>query len=91
MHIEEAICLASSASSSGGGSDEWREARGNRKVKWPSGRGAPVMGHAMSAPTCGNIDDDGDGGSEDNDAFDCAAAGLVLKSEPLTISCASVT
>lgn len=41
-------------------------------------------------PTCGNIDDDDDGGSEDDDAFDCPA-GFVLKSEPLTISCASGT
>jgi hypothetical protein len=44
-------------------------------------------------PSCGDVDNDGDGGVEDDDAFalsDCAS-GLVLKSAPLTIGCASGT
>ena len=44
-------------------------------------------------PSCGDVDNDGDGGSEDDDAFalaDCDT-GLVLKSNPLTIGCASGT
>jgi hypothetical protein len=44
-------------------------------------------------PSCGDVDNDGDGGSEVDDAFplsDCAS-GLELRSDPLTIGCPSGT
>jgi hypothetical protein len=39
-------------------------------------------------PTCGNVDDDDDGGSEPDDAFACAD-GYDLQQEPNTITCAA--
>jgi plastocyanin len=39
-------------------------------------------------PTCGNVDDDDDGGSEPDDAFACAD-GYDLQEEPNTITCAA--
>ena len=53
----------------------------------------PCTAEECCNPTCGDVDDDGDAGSEDDDAFalsDCAA-GLVLKSDPLTVGCVSST
>ena len=41
-------------------------------------------------PTCGNVDDDSDGGSEATDAFICPA-GDILKLQPNTITCAAAT
>ncbi len=55
--------------------------------------GATCTAAECCNPSCGDVDNDGDGGSEDEDAFplsDCAA-GMVLKSNPLTVGCPSGT